>query len=116
MVATSTPPGAFEAHAEVGDGEARLRLAGRLGVRDGEALEEALIHVVVHWPARVTIDLSDLEEVAAIGLGSLNLFRRALARAGGRLSLLDPRPQVARQLRECGLGDAVKHGGREAAG
>ena len=94
--------------AHVERGEAFLRLGGRLNVRDVDALESALSRIVVRRPHRVVIDLSDLESVAAMGIGSLNTFCRALTRAGGRVVLQNPCPDVAGRLRECGLGSAIE--------
>jgi anti-anti-sigma factor len=95
---------ALSAHVE--QGAMHLRLGGRLGVRDVDALEAALSRIVARRPSRVVIDLSDLESVAAVGIGSLNTFRHALTRAGGQVQFQNPCPDVAARLRECGLGSA----------
>jgi anti-anti-sigma factor len=79
---------------ETGEGVV-VRLRGVAGVLEAGALEASLLRLAARRPARVTFDLSRLEFISSLAMGSLVTFRRAAARAGGRVCLApDLRPMV----------------------
>src|SRR5262245_216490 len=64
------------------EGEVVVRVAGDAGVAGAGALDAALLRVAALRPALVTIDLSALRSVSALGLGALVAVRRGVVRAG----------------------------------
>jgi anti-anti-sigma factor len=60
-------------------GEARVECAG--------ALEDGLLAAAARRPAVVILDLSELRSISCLAMGVLVIYRRGVARAGGRMRL-----------------------------
>jgi anti-anti-sigma factor len=75
-----------------------LALHGRLDVAAAADARLALADAVASGSGDLVVDLSDLQQVDATGLGVLVGAHRAAGRAGRALVLLDVPPQVERLL------------------
>jgi anti-anti-sigma regulatory factor len=74
------------------------------GVLEAGVLEASLSRLAARRPARVTFDLSGLQFISSLAMGSLVTFRRAAARAGGRVCLApDLQPMVREALTRADL-------------
>jgi anti-anti-sigma factor len=86
------------------DGEALVRIAGDVSVRSASVLEARLLPLSARWPHLVTLDLSELRCVSALGLGVLATFRHGVVRAGGRVRIMPAlQPRVCEMLEATGL-------------
>jgi anti-anti-sigma factor len=91
---SSSPPFVLD-EAEPGR---RLVLRGRLGVTSATDTRLALAAAVAGGTGDLVLDLSELQQVDATGLGVLVGAHRAAGRAGRTLVLQDVPPQVERLL------------------
>jgi anti-anti-sigma factor len=81
-----------------------VRLRGEAGVVEAGALEAALLRLAARRPAKVTIDLSELEFISSLAMGVLLAFRRGVVRTGGRVCLApELRPMVREALNRAEL-------------
>jgi anti-anti-sigma regulatory factor len=88
---------------ETGEG-ALVRLEGVAGVLEAGALEAPLARLAARDPARVIFDLSGLQFISSLVMGSLVAFRRAAVRAGSRVCLTpDLHPAVREALSRADL-------------
>jgi anti-anti-sigma regulatory factor len=88
---------------ETGEGVV-VRLQGVAGALEAGALDAPLARLAARGPARVTFDLSGLQFISSLVMGSLVAFRRAAVRAGGRVFLApDLHPAVREALTRADL-------------
>ena len=100
-------------------GAVLLVVSGEVDLHTAPALRAALDQAVVdagRGPGAVVVDLSGVGFIDSTGLGELVAAHKALAAAGGRLSLVVDHERVRRLLRITGLEDAMAvHGDRASA-
>jgi anti-anti-sigma factor len=83
---------------EIARGIRKISLVGRLDVEGTAAADLRLTAFAASARTFTVIDLSGLEFLASIGIGSLVKIAVAAQNRGGRLVLLDPQPNVSRVL------------------
>jgi anti-anti-sigma regulatory factor len=67
------------------------------GVLEAGVLDTSLSRLAARRPARVTFDLSGLQFISSLAMGALVDFRRAAARAGGRVCLAPDLQSLVRE-------------------
>ncbi len=86
----------------------KIALRGRM---DMEGTNEISLKLTAHAATgengRIIIDLSLVEFIASIGLGTLVTNAKTVRRRGGNLVLLNPQPIVAKVLKSTGIDDIV---------
>jgi anti-anti-sigma factor len=117
MVASLPPARALDPPAERSDRAPRIevalfegaeelvvRLTGEAGVRQASDLEAALLRISARRPRLVTLDLSGLNFICCLAMGSLAAYRRGAVRAGSRVRMAATLPESVRQaLHHSGL-------------
>jgi anti-sigma B factor antagonist len=81
------------------DGTRRVNLAGRMDVEGCQQVDLKFTSVTASRQAFVVVDLSLVDFLCSLGLGTLVRSAKAQMSRQGRLVLLSPQPQVARVLR-----------------
>lgn len=66
-------------------------------------LEHQLREIVSHHPAQVMLDLSNLNHLSSIGLGTILSLRRAVVSYGGEITLESAQSAVLDVLRRTGV-------------
>lgn len=80
-----------------------IHWSGALGVLEATDLASAIETVLVCRPGRVVVDLSEVEWMGSLALGSLIALRRVVKGYGGTLELRGVNRQVERTLQVAGL-------------
>lgn len=81
-----------------------VHLTGRMDIAGTQDAEGPITANVLDKDfARVVIDLSNVDYMASVGLGSLVRTAQAVERRKGRLVMLNPQPLVAKLLKESGV-------------
>jgi anti-anti-sigma factor len=84
--------------------EVVVHIKGEATVVAAGALDASLLPLTSRRPRLVTLDLSELRGLSALGMGVLVRHRRAVVRAGGRVRLaLTLQPQVREALERADL-------------
>lgn len=80
-----------------------IHWSGALGVLEATDLASAIETVLVCRPGHVVVDLSEVEWMGSLALGSLIALRRVVKGYGGTLELRGVNRQVDRTLQVAGL-------------
>jgi anti-sigma B factor antagonist len=83
---------------DLGDGIRRVKLAGRLDVEGSHEIDLKFTSLTASRQAFVIVDLSLVEFLSSLGLGTLVRSAKAQMSRQGRMVLLSPQPHVARVL------------------
>jgi len=82
-----------------GESVSRVELKGELDVYTAPKLIAVLSDLLEQGCGRIVIDLSRLQFIDSVGLGTLIKYDREAAGTGGGLVLMDPSAQVRKVLR-----------------
>jgi anti-anti-sigma factor len=85
---------------------ARVVLSGRLDAA-GSAKIDLPFNAVAGSSRHVLVDLSAVAFIASIGIRTLVLGAKTIRRRGGKLLLLNPRPEVGQVLETIGVTDLL---------
>lgn len=96
------------------DGVIVIKLVGALDIEGAAAVDLKLANIAGSED-RVLLDLSGVDFLASIGIRSLIVAAKTLARRGGRMVLCAPQPNVAAVLESAGVGEIVAVCPEEAA-
>ncbi len=88
---------------ELGEGTARVNLAGRMDIAGMEEIDVRFTALAAARRGLVIVDLSQVSFLASIGIRTLVSTAKALARHGGRMVLLTPQPVVENVLKTSGI-------------
>nr|WP_294524864.1 STAS domain-containing protein [uncultured Rhodopila sp.] len=94
---------------------ARVVLAGRLDTA-GSAAIDLPFSAAAGSHRHILVDMSAVTFVASIGVRTLVLGAKTVQRRGGKLLLINPRPEVEQVLQTIGVADMlpIVHGEAEA--
>lgn len=99
----TAPMSTIETDLLVAENEAFLTLAGTVDVSNAHRLGSLLRRLIDDGCTCVTIDLHQVSQIDAAGVGILRGTARTLARRAGELAFRNPTANVARSLGEAGL-------------
>jgi anti-anti-sigma factor len=85
-----------------------VRLEGQADFETIDKMESALVRLVVRRTPLTVLDFSDLTFLAALAMGVLVTFHRAMTRWGGRVVIAGVRPELYEALRRAGLTDLFR--------
>ena len=88
---------------ELADGVKRINLAGRMDTQGAQAIDLKFTALTATEAAKVVVDFSQVSFLASIGVRTLVMSARALARRGGSMVLASPQPLVEDVLRLGGI-------------
>ena len=71
-----------------------IKLIGRLDISGVSAIESQFSDYSFGETPRVIVDLSEVEFLASIGIRLLTLNAKSIANRGGRMILLNPKPDI----------------------
>jgi len=91
---------------ELGDNTRRITPVGRWDTQAAAILRPQL-KSLTEGGGRVIVDMSEVDYLASMGIGSLLLAARAAEQTGGRLVLVSPRPAVADVLKKAKINDII---------
>lgn len=77
-----------------GNGSQRVALSGRLDTHTYEDLDEALAPLLTRHLQSLVLDLAALEYISSAGIRSIFKARKALARHGGKVLVVNPQAQI----------------------
>lgn len=80
--------------APVGNGSQRVSLAGRLDTHTYGELDEQLAPVLGSQIQSLILDLAGLDYISSAGVRSIFKARKALAARGGKVVVVNPKPQI----------------------
>jgi anti-sigma B factor antagonist len=83
---------------DLDDGIRRVNLVGRMDVQGCQEVDLKFTSVTASRQAFVVVDLSLVDFLSSLGLGTLVRSAKAQMSREGKLVLLSPQPQVARVL------------------
>jgi anti-anti-sigma factor len=89
---------------EFGDVATKITLMGKLDIAGAESVDLPLA-TVAGTRRNIVIDMVGVDFIASIGIRHLVMAAKAVARASGKLVLLDPSPLVTDVLVTAGLDD-----------
>ncbi|MCB0212752.1 MAG: STAS domain-containing protein [Anaerolineae bacterium] len=81
----------------------RVSLVGRLDWNGTSQVANTFTILVAAEKTAVLVDMSGVDFIASIGIRILVMEARAVARRGGKMGLLQPRPLVEESLRTAGI-------------
>lgn len=87
---------------DLGPGRVRVHLAGRLDVA-GSGEIDLRFSALCGAHEEVLVDLSELTFLASIGIRTLLLGARTVRKRGGKLLLVNPRPEIEEVLTVSGV-------------
>jgi anti-sigma B factor antagonist len=90
-------------HEYLSDALLKVSLAGRMDIAGTAEIDNQLAAVLTVRNATVIVDMADVSYIASIGIRSLILNARAVARRGQKLVLAAATPAVAEVLSVSGL-------------
>lgn len=96
MFASTSPN--FRVTVHVIDNRTIVRLSGRASSFEVDELQRELNRVLVVRPTHVVFDLTELETISSLAIGTMVTFRRALSRFGGSACLVGATLVVAEAL------------------
>ncbi len=88
-------------------GVAGLKVRGEVDHENADRLGGPLLDLITQGQAQLVLDLRDVDYVDGAGLSVL-LMATELLPPGGRIDLLDPRPDIQRILRLSGLAEGPR--------
>lgn len=74
----------------VADGRLRARIAGELRLESVGDLERILMRISAERPTTVVLDLSRVDAIPCLAIGSLVAFYRGICRRGGTVQVIAP--------------------------
>jgi anti-anti-sigma factor len=77
-----------------GNGNQRVALAGRLDTHTYGDLDEQLAPVLASSIHSLVLDLAGLDYISSAGVRSIFKARKALAGRGGKVVVVNPKPQI----------------------
>ena len=80
--------------APAGNGNQRVSLAGRLDTHTYGDLDQQLAPVLASSIQSLVLDLAGLEYISSAGVRSIFKARKALAARGGKVVVVNPKPQI----------------------
>jgi anti-anti-sigma factor len=80
--------------APVGNGSQRVSLAGRLDTHTYGELDQQLSPVLGSKIQSLILDLAGLDYISSAGVRSIFKARKALAARGGKVVVVNPKPQI----------------------
>ena len=80
--------------APVGNGSQRVSLAGRLDTHTYGELDQQLAPVLGSQIQSLILDLAGLDYISSAGVRSIFKARKALAARGGKVVVVNPKPQI----------------------
>ena len=80
--------------APVGNGSQRVSLAGRLDTHTYGELDQQLSPVLGSSIQSLILDLAGLDYISSAGVRSIFKARKALAARGGKVVVVNPKPQI----------------------
>ena len=80
--------------APVGNGSQRVSLAGRLDTHTYGDLDQQLAPVLGSSIQSLILDLAGLDYISSAGVRSIFKARKALAARGGKVVVVNPKPQI----------------------
>jgi anti-anti-sigma factor len=80
--------------APVGNGSQRVSLAGRLDTHTYGELDQQLSPVLGSQIQSLILDLAGLDYISSAGVRSIFKARKALAARGGKVVVVNPKPQI----------------------
>ena len=90
-------------YSEVNNNVKLLKLIGRLDIVGVGEIENQFAESCMGETPRVIIDLSDVEFLASIGIRLLTLNAKSVASRGGRMVMLNPKPDIRDVLEITGI-------------
>lgn len=90
MTATTTSREPLRVDLSVNDGRLRARIAGELRVETVGDLDRILLRITAERPTTVVLDLSRVDSVPCLAIGSLAAFYRGICRRGGTVQVIAP--------------------------
>ena len=91
---------------EFGDGGKKVILVGKLDIAGAQKIELPLA-TVAGSRCDIVVDMVGVDFIASIGIRHLVIAAKTVARASGKLVLLDPSPLVTEVLVTSGLQDIL---------
>src|SRR4051794_10482062 len=91
---------------QLGNQTSRVIPVGRWDTQAAAILRPQLASLT-EGGGRIIIDMSEVEYLASMGIGSLLLTARSAMQTGGRLVLVAPRPAVADVLTKAKIDDII---------
>lgn len=80
----------------------KITLIGRLDVQGADEIDLRFAGLAARQKA-VIVDMREVSFLASIGIRTLLLSAKAIAKRGGKMALLDPDPTVTRSLEMAGI-------------
>lgn len=80
--------------APAGNGNQRISLAGRLDTHTYGDLDQQLAPVLASSIQSLVLDLAGLDYISSAGVRSIFKARKALAARGGKVVVVNPKPQI----------------------
>jgi anti-sigma B factor antagonist len=92
---------------DLDDGARTVRLAGRLDVEGSQEIDLKFTSLTASHQAFVIVDLSLVDFLSSLGLGTLVRSAKAQMSRQGKIVLLAPQPHVARVLQNTRIDEIV---------
>lgn len=89
------------------NGILKLEMSGRLDVLGLEAIEAKFRTLTATPNELIVVDIARLSFIASLGIRLLLSSAKALSKAGGRLALCDPHPNVRHMLEISGMNELI---------
>lgn len=84
-----------------------VRLNGRLDLHGAQEIDLPLVGLTAAPTTHVLVDLSAVSFLASLGIRSLLSTAKALSRRGGKLFLINPKPNVLEVLEISGISSLI---------
>jgi len=97
----------FSAEREDRDGVIVVKLQGSMGIEGLDALDRHLHPIAAARPKLVVLDLSGVEHISSLAIGSLVSLYNAVKRHDGKVALGPMHENVQGVLRRCRLEDVM---------
>jgi anti-sigma B factor antagonist len=88
---------------ELGSGIRLIKLGGKLDIIGTGEIETKFTGYCAGDKVRMVVDLSEVDFLASIGIRLLVLTAKSIASRGGKMTLLNPTPEVQRVLEITGI-------------
>lgn len=92
---------------DLDDGVRRINLTGRMDVEGTEKIDLKFTSLAASKQGRIVVDLSGVDFMSSLGLGTLVRSASAQVLRKGKLVLLSPRPNVERVLETTRVNEVV---------
>jgi anti-anti-sigma factor len=91
---------------DLGNGLARVTLTGRIDLAGAHDIDMPM-NVAAGSKRGIVVDLSGVDFMASLGLRTLVMTAKTVGRRGGRVVLLNPRPEVEEVIRTTGVDEVI---------